>query len=453
MRILSAGMVLLVFLLGSSCNNDDDQAVAEEEQEEIVDDSDDNDDQGEDEVDDDDNSDSEGPVLINNTDLRQEGYVLVNDPGSVRAYIMDKDSGEPVFEWELPFRLGNDAKLLDNGELMVSLRAEDPDFSFGGFGGMIHFLQPDGNSSWEIDLSNSDFISHHDVIMLPNGNVMTMLWERVLPDDAPELGYRGVQDTIFTESIVEINPATDEIVWKWDSRDHLIQEADETGNNYGDISQNPQLIDVNYRDTEVPTIPNNGDFMHANALAYDAINDVILMSVNYFSEIWFIDHSTSTEEASGSEGGNFNRGGDLVYRMGNPSAYQNTQGSRLFYNNHNPRFVPGTDHILVFMNGNNTEGPSVVYELDLPDQYRLTPDADNEPVVVWEYTDPEMYSDLVSGAERLPNGNTLIAIGTFGYWEVTDSGEIVWQFQDEGFFWRGYHIDTDDPVLGILGIE
>lgn len=431
-RRLSFWLVLLFLIGGVACTNDDDGLNATGDPEEIEE------------------GDPDGPAVA---EVFQEGYVLVNDPGNNRAYILDKTTLDPVFEWELPYRLGNDAKLMEDGVLMASLRAPDPEFSFGGFGGRIHFITPDGSSSWEIDLSNDQFISHHDVIRLPNGHVMTMLWERVLPDEAVALGYRGAQDTIFTESIVEIDPNTDQVVWKWDSRDHLIQEDDPEGNNYGDVSENPQLIDMAYRDTVVTTIPDNGDFMHANALAYDAVNDVVLMSVNYYSEIWFIDHSTAAAEVSSSQGGRYGRGGDLIYRMGNPSAYKNVQGQRLFYNNHNPRFVEGTDHLLVFMNGNNTMGPSVVYELDLPDQYVLLADSDNEPLVVWQYTDPEMYSDRVSGAERLPNGNTLIAIGALGYWEVNADGEILWRYEADGFFWRGYHIPLDYPALEVLGVD
>lgn len=421
------GVVLSVVVWIGACENDDDVSVAEAP-----------------EVIDDDQAGGDGV---------QEGYVLVNDPGNNRVYLLEKDSLTAVYEWELPFRLGNDAKLMNDGVLMASLREPDPEFSFGGHGGRIHFIQPDGSSSWQIGLANSQFISHHDVIRLPNGNVMTMLWERVLPDAARELGYRGVQDTIFTESIVEIDPNTDQVVWKWDSRDHLIQEDDPEGNNFGDVSQNPQLIDMAYRDSEVTTIPDNGDFMHANALEYDAVNDVVLISVNYYSEIWFIDHSTTAAEVSGSEGGRYGRGGDLIYRMGNPSAYGNEQGQRLFYSNHNPRFVKDTDHLLVFMNGNNTAGPSVVYELDLPDQYALMPEGDNEPLVVWQYADPGIYSDRVSGAERLPNGNTLIAVGTFGFLEVNNDGELLWDYEAEGFFWRGYHVPLDAPALEALGLD
>ncbi|WP_224491633.1 aryl-sulfate sulfotransferase [Robertkochia flava] len=392
-------------------------------------------------------------VLVNAKSKRQDGYVLVNDPGNNRVYIMDKDNGTAAVEWELPFHLGNDAKLLENGSLLVSMRAPSPAFNFGGFGGKIALIDANKSQVWNIDLASEELIAHHDVVPLPNGNVLTMLWEKTGSDLAATLGYTGQQQAVYTESLVEIDPGSGEVVWKWDSRDHLVQDTDPELPYYGAVAEAPGKIDINYRDEVVTTNLDNGDLMHANAVVYDAANDLIYMSVNYFSEVWVIDHSTTSQEAAAALGGNMGKGGDLVYRFGNPEAYDNPQGDRLFFNNHSPRFVPGTDHMLVFVNGNQNGGPSVVYELDLPNDLALQPGTDNEPAVVWEFSHPDMYSPKVSGAQRLPNGNTLIAIGTYGYWEVTPDKEVVWQFREQGFFWRGYHIDVNDPALDLLGVN
>ena len=63
--------------------------------------------------------------------------------------------------------------------------------------------------------------------------------------------------------------------------------------NYGSIASNYTKIDVNYVNKD------NGDIMHANALAYDAQRDLIYMSVNFYSEVWVIDHNTTTATAQG----------------------------------------------------------------------------------------------------------------------------------------------------------
>ena len=45
------------------------------------------------------------------------------------------------------------------------------------------------------------------------------------------------------------------------------------------------------------------DFMHTNAVSYNAVLDQIVVSVPRFNEIWVIDHSTTTAEAAAHAGG------------------------------------------------------------------------------------------------------------------------------------------------------
>jgi hypothetical protein len=132
-------------------------------------------------------------------------------------------------------------------------------------------------------------------------------------------------------------------------------------------------------------------------------------------------------------------------------AYNNTHGERLFFNNHFPNLLSGNanGNILIFSNGQDKE-QSTVYELKLPNTYSLQVNQDNEPDVVWSFTDPELYSAKVSGAVRLPNGNTMITEGDFGVWEVTSNKEVIWKFSTPGFFWRAYHYDkTSEAVLNL----
>ena len=79
--------------------------------------------------------------------------------------------------------------------------------------------------------------------------------------------------------------------------------------------------------------------------------------------------------------------------------------------------------MLLFDNGQHRRGSSYsrVIEID---------PATNE--VHWEYDGSprvSFYSNYISGAERLPNGNTLICEGASGrFFEVTARGEIVWEY-------------------------
>ncbi len=144
---------------------------------------------------------------------------------------------------------------------------------------------------------------------------LTLVWERVLLEDALDNAIKRESD-LFAEKIVEINPLTNEIVWQWRSWEHRIQDQDLNLPNYGNVSSEFGKIDFNYNPKE------NGDIMHANGIYYDSNNDLIYLSVNFYSEVWVIDHSVSSENSSSSLG-------DLKYRFGNPSAYK-IEGERLF---------------------------------------------------------------------------------------------------------------------------
>ena len=63
------------------------------------------------------------------------------------------------------------------------------------------------------------------------------------------------------------------------------------------------------------------DLLHMNAVAYNVELDQIVVSTPRFNEIWIVDHSTTTAQAAGHSGGRWKKGGDLLYRWGNPRAY------------------------------------------------------------------------------------------------------------------------------------
>jgi hypothetical protein len=377
-----------------------------------------------------------------------DGFILVNDAASNRVYLMDKTT-TLIHEWNLDGkRLGNDAALLNDGKLLAMLESESPDITLGGFGGVLEIINKDGNAEWSYEYSNEEHIAHHDSEMLPNGNILFLSWEKKSVADANEIGFSAGTQIIY-DAVLEINPATNEIVWQWHLWDHFVQDADETKLNFGNVSLNPQLVNINYLEVENP----DGDVSHANGIDYDAENDVIYISANFYSEIWVIDHSTTTEEAKTDSGGNFNKGGNLLYRFGNPSAYKNNEGTRLFDRNHHPNLLSGDKkgNILVYANGFAAE-QSTAYELQIPENFSLSPNTNNEPEVIWSFTNAELYSGRVSGVDLLPNGNRLITEGDFGFWEVTESGEIIWRYAESGFFWRGYHYSKDSEAIRNLNL-
>lgn len=391
-------------------------------------------------------------VEVYEADILHSGVVLGIENGQATAYIVNKE-GEKLHTWNLTDRLGNDFELLDDGRALGAFKVDNAPFSFGGGAGSAKIINPDSSIDWEYILADDNYLIHHDVEMLPNGNILMMVWERIPEGVAQQEGINTTFD-IFPEKLIEVNPTTDQVVWEWRSWDRKIQDTNMTLPNFGVVSDMPERIDFNYNINADDT----GDIMHANGIDYDAINDVIYLSVNFYSEIWVIDHSTTTQEAATNSGGNYNKGGDLLYRFGNPTAYKNTAGERRFFNNHFPNILegsePGAGNMLVYVNqGANDLEQSTVYELDIPQPFVLTPNVDNEPAVVWSFTDPTMYNARISGAVRLSNGNTLICEGDYGFWEVTTNGDIAWKYNGAGNYWRGYSYELNDPALSNLGLS
>lgn len=386
-----------------------------------------------------------GTVTYYNKDLVSDSYILVNDALAPAVYLMDKNANV-IYEWDLGGKsIGNDAVLEDDGVLLAALRYdESTDILFGGYGGEIQTIAKDGTTLWDFTYATSEYRTHHDIERLPNGNILAIAWEKIPQEQAIANG--SIQNIdLFLESVIEIDTSTKEIIWEWHSIDHIVQDVDDTKSNYGSIVDNPQLININFNSYE------DGNLMHVNGIDYDSVNDLIYLSVNFYSEVWVIDHSTTTSSAASHSGGNFGRGGDLVYRFGNPSAYGDEESERLFFNNHHPNlFEPGK--FLIFSNGGELE-QSTVYELQLPEALELQNiPSITAPQVLWSFTDPDLYGGRVSGAVRLPNGNTMITEGDFGIWEVTRDGDVVWKFSGSGFFWRAYHYAKNDPAIISLNL-
>jgi hypothetical protein len=388
-------------------------------------------------------------VEVYDEDRVHNNLTLVVNAGKDSAFLLNK-TGQKVHEFTFETPLGNDLEILPNGKMLGVFKDPNAQINFGGYGGIVKILNLNGNVEWEYTLSNADFNIHHDVEMLPNGNVLLLVWERIPEADAAMQGSANPGD-IYPETLMEVNPNTNSIVWQWRSYDHIIQDDDASLPNYGIVSQNPRKININYNPIA------NGDIMHANGIDYDANKDVIYLSVNFFSEVWVIDHSTTTAEAATGSGGNYGTGGDLVWRFGNPRAYDNMMGEVRGDRNHYPNLledgVQGEGNMLLYVNG-FAEGVSTVYELEMPVTFSLLPDTDNEPNVVWFYKNDEIFSSKISGAERLDNGNTLICEGDFGFWEVTPEKELVWKYNGGvgSFFWRAYDYEVDDPILASFGL-
>ena len=317
---------------------------------------------------------------------------------------------------------------------------------------MIYEIDPAGNLLWEY---RYHFWQHHDFLKLPNGNVLMIVRELKTQAEVVAAGANPAfasPDGLYNERIIEVRPIYPdraEVVWEWSLWDHLVQDYDPSKANYGNVSEHPELVDINYtlRQLSLTKQTRNYALLHANGLDYNPERDQILFSARNMSEIWIIDHSTTTEEAAGHTGGNGGKGGDLLYRWGNPQVYRaGTFADQQLFWQHNPYWIPeglpGAGNILIFNNGDEYEGRY----LDHSSVVEITPPASgygydrNEGAgsrygpaqPAWSYTAenaPDFISRRLSNAQRLPNGNTMIVSGQDGViFEVTPAGKTVWRY-------------------------
>jgi len=385
--------------------------------------------------------------LVQNDVRASEGYRLVARINETSTSLIDKNN-KVVHQWTSNFQLSTVAYLLPNGNLLRTCSLENKTITAGGGGGRIEVLGWDSSVVWAYEYLLPNAVLHHDIKQLPNGNFLMLLWELKTRDEAIAAGVDPTRVTnrgVLSESLIEVQPAGDfggEIVWKWSLWDHLVQDYATDKPNYGEISAHPELVNIHYTAN-----PNNADWFHANGIDYNPALDQIVISVRALSEIWIIDHSTTTEEAASHEGGRYGKGGDLLYRWGNPVAWSGGGDDRQQIDvQHNAQWIepglPGEGHILIFSNLiPGQELKSRVVEIELPllsdgSYYREEGKEFGPDGFVWSYESPapnEFYSFFISGAQRLPNGNTLICSGAQAQvFEVSPEQEVLWRYWDGG---------------------
>ena len=428
----------------------------------------------------------------------QQGYMLiheVNDRSDVqkthRTFLMD-DHGRIVHLWQAKHRLpeATVAYLLSDGNLLRTTckpgwLVMDGQFPIGA-NGTVSILAKDGAVLWEwTHFEIGAEALHHDVEMLPNGNILAISWMTLAAEKARGLGWaqQGMIKHIVLDKIYEIKPDIDsggaEIVWEWAAHDHFVQNVDPDAPNYGDPAAHPEKIDLNWPRLDSIQF-NAGQLFHVNSVSYNAEEDVILLSSAVFGEIWVIDHSTTKEEAKGSAGGRYRRGGDLIWRWGNPQVHgQGGPDDQVLFWQHDAHFIseeePHTGDVLIFNNGmrRNADGRpehdqicmglitgaySDLVELQLPRDANGMIVASEPPEIAWSFnTDgsSNIYSPFMSGARRMPNGNTLLVQGyDKRIVEIAPDGDIVMDFHvgGPGRMFRIYKFAPDFPGIVALGL-
>lgn len=389
-------------------------------------------------------------LLSYDFDKTSDGYNLYFPHNQGNTYLLN-NCGEIVHSWEdMDVKPGNSVEMTDEGNIYMLKRGDGVStIQAGGNGEKVELRDWDNNILWEFTYLSEEYRMHHDFEILPNGNVLLIAWHAVDSITAINGGRDPLSmasNQLWPDKVIEVqvNGANSgEIVWEWNSWDHLIQDFDASKDNYGIVADHPERINVNFQ-----TNSGNPDWMHMNCIDYNSDLDQIMLSVPTFNEIWIIDHSTTTAEAKGSTGGLSGKGGDLLFRWGNPMAYDNgTEADQKLSYQHDSHWIdlnldssaPDYGKIIVF---NNRAGDdfSTVNIID-PDfvsnasGYSMNGNTFAPADFDWTYSHPEpekMYSTGLSSVQRLPNGNTLIAAGRTGYiCEITAEDEdIVWEYEN-----------------------
>ena len=435
------------------------------------------------------------------------GYTLFAAHGT--TYLIDME-GRVVHEW----KIGTNPRFLDNGNILDASKA-DP----SGFSGFIE-LDWDGNVVWHYTETRKDYAPHHDWVRIFNKklNAYTTLYianKTVTHEQAIAAGCdpaNGPYNNAQMDAIVEVD-MDGNIVWEWWFFDHVVQDIDPSKENY--VGEGKTIADYPHRiNLNLPGRPVKKDWLHCNSLDYNAeLGQIVTNSVQ--GEFYVIDHDNTflPGDPNGSIALAASDAGDFLYRFGDPARYEqgdppailedwtkSTTGHKQIGGAHDIHWIkpglPGEGDFLIFNNGQylfEATPQSYIFEINgfldarknntgnyvnPPDAgyYTWTPENRDSHKqkklmsnqITWMYyskSNQGFFSHIGSGAQRLPNGNTLICAMTEGhFFEVTADGELVWEYINpatkEGIFevlpdnwpmtnavFRAYRYTEDHPAL------
>jgi len=338
------------------------------------------------------------------------GYALYNSQNSSTAYLIDK-LGNIAHSWSCNVN-GNYAVLLkENGNIVRGGVYNNNQLNGAAIGGMIQEYDPNGNVVWDFVYSTSSYCQHHDIEIMPNGNVLFIAWEVKSTAELTAAGYDGASSSKWPTRIVEIQPdgfGSASVIWEWRIWDHLIQDFDSSKDNYGVVADHPELMDINAVDAPSGGPGgNSGDWFHVNGISYNESLDQIVFTARHASEFFIIDHSTTASEAATHTGGNSGQGGDFIY-----------------HGRENGGFIQ-------IFNNEGDNGNSTVDAIETPRDgynYTITPGSAFGPA---SYTWRHDCIDNASGQsahDKLSNGNTFVNLSQEYMYEVDQSGSVIWQY-------------------------
>jgi len=300
--------------------------------------------------------------------------------GKAPIYLIDME-GTPVHQWEVDTALQSFCRLLPNGDLFYPTRDRSKIEEAG-----LRRLNAESEVVWSYHCRID-----HDYQLLDNGN---LLLHTIADHMSPQLGPELKRNPYF----LEIN-RDKELLWEWRGERHLEEIFELLPAKEEDYVRNRIKEQFPF------------DWAHNNTCQLIPENDTYREELDRGVEPRFKPGNVVFSYRSLDVIGVIERpSGKIVWAWG-PAQLDGQ---------HKPHMLEN-GNLLIFDNG-TCRGHSRVIEFD-----------PLEEQIEWEYSTAakeDFFSPYISGAQRLPNGNTLICEGGKAHlFEVTPEKEVVWNFQ------------------------
>ena len=289
-------------------------------------------------------------------------FISIQEDADPYLIIYEND-GTPYF-YRRVIRRTRDFKLQPTGQLSRMITA--PDGESGGW----EILDSNYNSLGVYKAKNGYLTDDHEFVLTKAGTYILIVRDYRTIDTVE---YRG-------NHIQEVDLATGEVVFQWNSWDHL------------------SISDAYY---------GGADYVHMNSIAVDYDSNLVI-SCRHMSQCLKINRTT----------------GEIIWKLGGKrNQFQFINEDTVFAKQHDIQPVPGSpNHYTIFDNGNGTFSRGVEYKLDLQN---MTAEK------VWQYrATPDRRTGFMGNVQRLPNGNSLINWANAGFpkpTEVTPGGNVVYE--------------------------
>lgn len=365
------------------------------------------------------------------------GYTVLSILDSPQVTVIDMN-GKVVKEWaDFNVSPGGPARVLPGGIIMATAGANPPhqealalverDFSGKELWRFDHNVQIENQArekvwsarvhhDWQrVDFPAGYYSPNYTPQATGSKTLLLTHIDTLNPDIAPV--------TLEDDRLLEID-ASGKIVWEWKISDHIaelkLDEGARAAINSGGAGARGTF-----------------DALHINSATYVGPNQWFDAGDKRFAPENVIISSRQASFISIVA-----RDGKIVWQLGpdfSRSKEEKAIGQIIGQHHAHliPPGLPGAGNLLVFDNGGSSGygTPTSIAPNGQGIYARATSRVlEINPATLelkWSYTNPNFFSTNISGAQRLPNGNTLITEGAPGrIFEVTNDRQIVWEYMN-----------------------